>query len=175
MGRHDAAGGHPLPAGRPASVGYQRESRSRVVLVVAASITWLFTIICLIGVVADTDPSARLGFVILGVPFLAAALATTYGARSVGSREQAGAGEITRAARGGGASVPVAASDELDLDNLPDGTTSVLEAMRRSYAELDAKLSDDDSTSAGRSSQAQCSTVCAPRPATSRTVSRPRS
>lgn len=144
VGRQDVEGGDPLPTSTRALAGSSRRSRSIIVLIGAAAITWLFTVICLIGVVGDTDPSGRLGFVILGVPFLAAALSTTYGARTVGSRETIRVGAIMRAAQGGGASVPVAATDDLNLDLLPDGTAALLQGMRRSYAELDAKLSDDE-------------------------------
>ena len=66
MGAHDVGRGDP--AGGAASTGAQRASRLRTVFVAAASITWLFTLICLIGVIADGDSDARLGFVILGVP-----------------------------------------------------------------------------------------------------------
>ncbi len=142
MGTDDAAGG-PLPEGGTVSRAARRKSWARAVLIAAASITWLFTVICLIGLVADGESDARLGFVILGVPFLVAALATTYGARTVGSREPTGAAEITRAARGKG-SVPAPSADALDLGNLPAGTSSTLEAMRRSYADLDTKLADDE-------------------------------
>ena len=135
MGTHGAAG---------ASGAARRRTRARVALIAAASITWLFTAICLIGVCADGDPEARLGFVVLGVPFLVAALATTYGARTAGAGGQAGAGEITRAAQGEVATVSLTKPDGLDLANLPAGTRSSIEAMRRSYAELDAKLTDDE-------------------------------
>ena len=138
MGAHHVAGGQP--AGRSASTNVRRQARLRTMLIVAASITWLFTVICLIGLIADGDPDGRLGFVILGLPFLAAALACTYGARALSQDEQVDAGEISRAAQGRWAPVSVATPDELSLDNLPAQTTSALESMRRSYADLDAKL-----------------------------------
>jgi hypothetical protein len=144
VGKHDGDSGDLPPTGAPASAGYTRQSRSVIVLIAAAAITWLFTLICLIGVVGDADPSGRLGFVILGVPFLAAALSTTYAARAAGSRGRIGAGAIMRAAQGSGASAHLATPDEADLDHLPDGTASLLQDMRRSYAELDVKLSDDE-------------------------------
>lgn len=144
MGTHDGAHGRSLPPGRPASAEFRRQSRARIVFIAAASITWLFTLICVIGVAADGDPEARLGFVILGVPFLAAALATTYGARTPRAGEPTGAGEITRAAHGRTAPVPAPASGALDLGHLPAGTSATLATMRAGYAELDAKLTAEE-------------------------------
>jgi hypothetical protein len=142
VGAHDVGAGDP--GGGAASTGVQRASRLRTVLVAAASITWLFTLICLIGVIADGDSDGRLGFVILGVPFLAAALACTYGARTIATGEQLGAGAIIRAAHGESTSLSIAPTAELDFNNLPGGTMSTLEAMRRSYADLDTKLDGDE-------------------------------
>lgn len=113
-----------------------RRTGVRVVLIAGAAITWLFTVICVIGVAADGDPDARLGFVVLGVPFLAAALACTYGARGLGPE----AGDAQIMAGPHAYAPPPLSQPGLDLRNLPGDASSTLHSMLLAYAGLDARL-----------------------------------
>lgn len=143
MGVHDAGGGprggQPLPVDGTSPTGSRRRTRSFVVLVAAASITWLFTVICVIGLAADGESDGRLGFAVLGVPFLVAALATTYAARNIATP-----GPKAPAVPAAATSALHASLGQLELDDLPGPTSQLLQAMRRSYDDLDAKLTDDE-------------------------------